>query len=153
MKSEAFKYKSADKKTMIDAVRWLPDNGEYKAVLQITHGMVEYKERYMPFAEFMTENGFMVVAHDHLGHGESVSSKKDWGYMAEGHPSDILVKDMHTLQYHDPKGKSGKTIFYVRTQHGLLYAAKISCKIQKRFRRSDCHGNRMHQEMRQQSWR
>ena len=33
MKSEAFKYKSADKKTMIDAVRWLPDNGEYKAVL------------------------------------------------------------------------------------------------------------------------
>lgn len=44
MKSEAFKYKSADKKTMIDAVRWLPDNGEYKAVLQITHGMVEYKE-------------------------------------------------------------------------------------------------------------
>ena len=38
----------------------------------------------------------MVVAHDHLGHGESVSSKKDWGYMAEGHPSDILVKDMHT---------------------------------------------------------
>ena len=25
MKSEAFKYKSADKKTMIDAVRWLPD--------------------------------------------------------------------------------------------------------------------------------
>ena len=37
MKSEAFKYKSADKKTMIDAVRWLPDNGEYKAVLQITH--------------------------------------------------------------------------------------------------------------------
>ena len=62
MKSESFKYKSADKNTMIDAVRWLPDNGEYKAVLQITHGMVEYKERYMPFAEFMTENGFMVVS-------------------------------------------------------------------------------------------
>ena len=41
MKSEAFKYKSADKKTMIDAVRWLPDNGEYKAVLQITHVMVQ----------------------------------------------------------------------------------------------------------------
>ncbi len=69
---------------MIDAVRWLPDNGEYKAVLQITHGMVEYKERYMPFAEFMTENGFMVVAHDHLGHGESVSSKKRLGIYGRG---------------------------------------------------------------------
>ena len=124
MKSEAFKYKSADKKTMIDAVRWLPDNGEYKAVLQITHGMVEYKERYMPFAEFMTENGFMVVAHDHLGHGESVSSKKDWGYMAEGHPSDILVKDMHTLRTTIQKENPGKPYFMLGHSMGSYMLRK-----------------------------
>ena len=69
MRSEIFKYKSADNKTNIEAVRWIPDSGEYRAILQITHGMVEYKERYEPFAEFLTQNGFMVVAHDHLGHG------------------------------------------------------------------------------------
>ena len=53
----------------------------------------------------------MVVAHDHLGHGESVSSKKDWGYMAEGHPSDILVKDMHTLRTTIQKENPGKPYF------------------------------------------
>ena len=131
MKSEAFKYKSADKKTMIDAVRWLPDNGEYKAVLQITHGMVEYKERYMPFAEFMTENGFMVVAHDHLGHGESVSSKKDWGYMAEGHPSDILVKDMHTLRTTIQKENPGKPYFMLGHSMGSYMLRKYLAKYRK----------------------
>lgn len=98
MRSEIFKYKSADNKTNIEAVRWIPDSGEYRAILQITHGMVEYKERYEPFAEFLTQNGFMVVAHDHLGHGESVISKEDWGYMADENPSDTLVEDMHTLR-------------------------------------------------------
>ena len=45
--------------------------------------MIEFVERYRPFAEFLTENGFMVVGHDHLGHGDSVASKDDWGYFAE----------------------------------------------------------------------
>lgn len=98
MITETFKYKSADKKTDIDAVKWMPEDGEYRAILQITHGMVEYKERYEGFAKFLTENGFMVVAHDHLGHGESVAKKEDWGYMADGDASDTLVEDMDTLR-------------------------------------------------------
>ena len=70
-----FTFLSNDGKTAIHAVKWLPDSGEYKAILQITHGMVEFIERYAPFAEFLTTKEYMVVGHDHLGHGQSVALK------------------------------------------------------------------------------
>ncbi len=92
-----FTFPSVDGRTTVHAVKWVPDNGEYTAILQITHGMVEFIERYAKFAEFLTGNGYMVVGHDHVGHGESVVSKDEWGYFGEN-PSDILVSDMHTLR-------------------------------------------------------
>lgn len=93
-----FTFLSNDGKTAVHAVKWTPESGEYKAILQITHGMVEFIERYAPFAEFLTKNGYMVVGHDHIGHGQSVASQEDWGYFCEGNPSDILVADMHKLR-------------------------------------------------------
>jgi alpha-beta hydrolase superfamily lysophospholipase len=60
--------------------------------------MIEYIERYRPFAEFLTEKGYLVVGHDHLGHGQSVSSEEDLGYIGLPHPSDLMVADMHTLR-------------------------------------------------------
>ena len=93
-----FTFLSNDGKTAVHAVKWTPDSGEYKAILQITHGMVEFIERYTPFAEFLTTKGYMVVGHDHIGHGQSVATKEDWGYFCEGNPSDVLVEDMHKLR-------------------------------------------------------
>ena len=79
MRTENFTFLSTDKKTNIHAVKWTPDSGEYHAILQITHGMIEYIERYAQFAEFLTEQGYMVVGHDHLGHGQSVATQEDLG--------------------------------------------------------------------------
>lgn len=93
-----FSFLSADGKNNIHAVKWLPDSGEFSAILQITHGMVEYIERYEAFAQFLTEKGYMVVGHDHLGHGQSVATKDDWGYVGLPNPSDLMVADMHTLR-------------------------------------------------------
>ena len=99
MKNEVFTFLSKDGKTNIHAVKWIPDSGEYKAILQITHGMIEYIERYEPFAKFMTENGYMVVGHDHLGHGESVNTNEDLGFFADVDSlSDYLIEDMHKLR-------------------------------------------------------
>ena len=94
---EEFSFLSKDGKTNIHAVKWIPESGEYRAILQITHGMIEFVERYSPFAEYLTKNGFMVVGHDHLGHGDSVTSQDDWGYIGEN-PSKLLVEDMHKLR-------------------------------------------------------
>lgn len=98
MVQKNFKFLSADGKTKIHAVKWMPDSGEYTAVLQITHGMQEYIERYKEFAGFLTEKGIMVVGHDHLGHGLSVRGPEEYGYFSEKNPSNTLIKDMHTLR-------------------------------------------------------
>lgn len=98
MKTTNFTFLSNDGKTAIHAVKWMPEDDNIKAILQISHGMVEFIERYMAFAEFLTENGYMVVGHDHIGHGASVASKEDWGYFCEGSPSDVLIEDMHKLR-------------------------------------------------------
>lgn len=58
--------------------------GEAKGIVQFSHGMCEHKERYFPFMEWLSEHGYVCVIHDHRGHGESVHSQEDLGYMYEG---------------------------------------------------------------------
>lgn len=128
MKRENLEFRSRDGKTMIQAVCWSPDSGEYHSVLQIIHGMVEYKERYEPFAEFLTEHGYMVVMHDHLGHGESVLSKEDWGCIDGKDPSGILVKDIHTLRGMIQKKNPGKPYFIMGHSMGSYMLRKYLAK-------------------------
>lgn len=98
MKKSVFEFLSADKKTQIHAVKWEPEQGEVQGVLQISHGMIEYVERYDAFAEFLTDKGFVIVGNDHLGHGESVVSQELWGYFAPECGSDLVVRDLHQLR-------------------------------------------------------
>ena len=66
-----FTFLSADGKTPVHAVEWLPD-GPIRAVVQISHGVSEYILRYEPLASYLTARGFAVAGHDHLGHGGTV---------------------------------------------------------------------------------
>ena len=93
MIKEEYTFKSYDGHSNIHCVKWLPE-GQPVAVLQIVHGMVEYIERYEEFAGFLTEKGYAVVGHDHIGHGHSVSSDEELGIMDGAHPSDIMVEDI-----------------------------------------------------------
>lgn len=117
MQTENFTFLSEDGKTNIHAVKWIPDSGQYHAILQITHGMVEYIERYIPFAEFLTEKGYLVVGHDHLGHGQSVTTKDNWGYIGQPDPSNLLVEDMHKLR--TLIQKDNPTIPYFMMAHSM----------------------------------
>jgi len=80
---------------------WYPDENKYPkpiGVIQIAHGMVDHIERFEAMAEYFVERGFIAVGNDHLGHGDSVRSKEDWGYFADDRDcGTILVKDMHRL--------------------------------------------------------
>jgi len=56
---------------------------EPKGILQIIHGMCEYKERYIPFMEYMAQKGYVCIIHDHRGHGKKTPIG-DLGYMYKG---------------------------------------------------------------------
>ena len=92
-----FRFLSADGKTSLHAVEWLPE-GEVRAVLQIAHGVAEYIERYAPLASFLTERGFAVVGHDHLGHGQSIVAGAPRLYFGPKGSWDWVIADLHALR-------------------------------------------------------
>ena len=93
-----FTFLSSDQKTYIHSIVCYPHNGQFNRVLQMIHGMLEYIERYLAFFEYLTENGFLVIGHDHLGHGKSINTKEDLGYFGEPNPSELVIRDIHSLR-------------------------------------------------------
>lgn len=77
----------------ISVLALIPEQKPYRGIIQFVHGMCEYKERYLPFMEYMTEKGYVTVIHDHRGHGKSVRDKADLGYTYGG-GADALLADI-----------------------------------------------------------
>ena len=88
---------------MLDGLVVEPEEGVQRtALLQLSHGMSEYKERYLPFMEFMAEHGVVCVIHDHRGHGKSVKSEQDLGFMY-GAGGAGLVEDLFQVTVWEKK--------------------------------------------------
>ncbi|MBP3851676.1 MAG: alpha/beta fold hydrolase [Erysipelotrichaceae bacterium] len=87
-----FTYPSMDGKTEIHAIEWKTD--QVKAVLQISHGMIEFIDRYDRFANVLAQHGFVVVGNDHLGHGSSVTDDSQLGELVS---NECVIEDIHQL--------------------------------------------------------
>jgi len=98
MQKERISYLSEDGKSTIQAVRYLPENGEIIGVLQIIHGLSEYVERFEEVASFMTERGFVVTGNDHLGHGKTLQKDQTPGYFCEKDSATVVINDVHSLK-------------------------------------------------------
>ena len=93
-----FYFKSSTGKDLY-AKKWYDDNLEnYKGVVQLVHGMEEYIGRYDEFANYLVDNGFVVVGHDHLGHGNSVKDDTELGNLDCKDGWFRLTEDIHILQ-------------------------------------------------------
>ncbi len=71
--------------------------GDIRGIMQISHGMCEYIERYEPHIEFFTSQGILVCGNDHLGHKGSVKSDDDLGYMGSKDGWKMMYQDVHQL--------------------------------------------------------
>ena len=78
-------------------MRWEPDGGSVRAVLQICHGVAEHIARYDAFARYLNGLGIAVVGHDHLGHGLSLPEGGTPVYFGESNTWNTVVDDIYVL--------------------------------------------------------
>lgn len=87
-------FPSAWQGTQIVGTLWVPTDAEPRALVQVAHGMAEHAGRYAPLAHHLAALGYAVLAHDHAGHGRSVSSPNAWGILPAHEGAGILVQDV-----------------------------------------------------------
>ena len=126
-RKEDFYYTSTAGTTKIHAVRYIP-TGEVKAVVQIAHGMVEYIERYEAFALFLNSKGILVTGNDHLGHGQSVASKEDWGYFSKEDGNRAVLYDIYQLTQITKELYPNVPYFLLGHSMGSFYARQYLCE-------------------------
>jgi len=109
----------------IHGCKWMPE-GEPKAVLQIVHGIAEFVERYDAFANYLTGLGFLVVAEDHMGHGQSINEDGIQGYFHGGWFNAVA----DTYQLLQDTRKEYPDLPYILFGHsmGSFMARTILCK-------------------------
>ena len=92
---EELTYLSADGTTTVHAYIWAPKAP--RAIVQLSHGMCEYVERYDEWARRFAEAGIIFCGNDHLGHGRTAGDKSNLGYTAPRGGAELLVEDLHQM--------------------------------------------------------
>lgn len=101
---------STDQKNKLHVVIYEPE-GETKAIMQISHGMIEYVERFQKFAGWLNRHGILVIGNDHLGHGKTAACDEDLGYVGAG-KSRTIVDDLHAVMVY-AKEQYGKKPYFL----------------------------------------
>lgn len=65
-----------------------------KGIVQLVHGMAEHSYNYLDFINYLVKDGYTVIAHDHRGHGKSISEKYPNGFMRL---SEELIDDTYVV--------------------------------------------------------
>lgn len=93
---ESFTLTSSSDGLTLSGLRVEPDSMPCQGVILCVHGMCEHKERYIPLMTFLASHGYASFLIDHRGHGASVRTADDLGFMYRvGWLG--LVQDQHDL--------------------------------------------------------
>ena len=112
---------SSDGQTNLYYREYLPE-GETCGIVQIVHGIAEHIARYDDFARFLADNGYIVVLHDQLGHGKSITDETSMGFFAEKNGWDTAVQDIRILHNKTAEKYPGKPFFLFGHSMGSFLA-------------------------------
>ena len=68
--------------------------------IHIMHGMSEHSARYQGLAEYLNQQGYMVTANDHRGHGKTGESNGNLFHFADRNGWDQLIDDQWQIVEH-----------------------------------------------------
>ena len=111
MVTSEYYFPSSDQKTLLHVNQWTPVSAPLRGIVQIAHGVAEYGRRYEPFARFLCAQGFLVTAHDHLGHGLSVADGAPRLFFGETEGWTHVVDDVAALQERVSRAHPGLPYF------------------------------------------
>lgn len=94
VKRSEFSFRSSNGINTIRGIKICPEDTPVKAVVQISHGMVEHYDRYLDFMEYLASEGIAVYMHDHLGHKHSVDSDEQLGFFAHNNGYKHVLNDL-----------------------------------------------------------
>lgn len=123
MNRKDFYIPSKDGVHRLHVVLWEPE-GEVRAVVQISHGMIEMIDRYEDFALFLNEHGYAVIGNDHLGHGQTAGNDADLGYFCPRSMSATVVADLHRVTKYARKKYKNKPYFLLGHSMGSFMARR-----------------------------
>ena len=120
---ESFRFAASDD-VELNCFRWRPA-GRARATVLVAHGMGEHAARYERLGERLAAEGYLVVADDHRGHGESVALDRLGDIGPDGW--NRMVADLHELNAH--LGKLAPDVPRVLIGHsmGAMLAQQYLC--------------------------
>lgn len=77
--------------------KWYKSNHKPKAIVQLSHGMVEHIQRYDDFARFLVDNDIFVYGNDHRGHGETGINQGKLGYFSDQNGFEKVTNDLYEV--------------------------------------------------------
>ncbi len=129
-----YSFLSSNGETQIHVSQWIPSGQPIRGIVQIVHGVAEYGQRYDRFARFLCENGFAVVADDHLGHGLSILGGGPPLYIGEKDGWWHMVDDVEQLRRRTAESFPGRPYFlfghsmgsFLSRSHLIRYPGRLT---------------------------
>ena len=86
---------------------WCKDSGStpktVRGVVHLLHGLGEHSGRYAVLAEALVDNGYVLIAPDHRGHGKSIPNTEELGHFGDNSGWYLVISDVLTINQHIKK--------------------------------------------------